>query len=437
MPDFSRSISLYEESQQHLAGGVSSNFRYGGGGPVPLFYAKGEGAHLTDVDGNDIIDYALANGPCILGHAPKPVLKAVADTLALGQLYAGQHELELELAKRFTTLIPCAELVRFASSGSEAVHAALRLARAHTGRPKIVKFEGHYHGWFDNIFISINPPLNEAGPANAPLSIAQTPGQPDSVLGDVIALPWNDLDLFAETVRERGDDIAGVIMEPMMCNSGGIMPRPGYLEGVRDVCTEHGIVLIFDEVITGFRVGPTGAQGLLGVTPDLAVFAKAMAAGFPLSCLAGRRDIMESLLTKNVMHGGTYNSSVLCIAAGLAALDELERDGGRAYKTMAERGQRLMDELPRIAERHGERFLVQGPPSAFHPSFTDRESLADYREYTAVDRVKQGRFIELMLEEGVRLTARGLWFLSTAHSAEDVETSLAAADRALARLADG
>ena len=293
--DYSNSTSLYEQAKEHLGGGVSSNFRYAGYGesPVPLFYAKGSGSRLTDVDGNVYIDYALANGPAILGHAPPPVLEAVSRTLAMGQLFAGQHELELELARRITGIVPCAELVRFASSGSEAVQAALRLARAHTGRRKIVKFEGHYHGWLDNIFMSVAPSPNEAGPALAPVPVSHTPGQPESVLGDVLVLPWNDIDVFAEALRTHRDEIAGVIMEPILCNTGALRPRPGYLEGVRELTAEHGAVLIFDEVITGFRVGLQGAQGLLGVTPDLAVFAKALAAGFPLAAVVGRREVME------------------------------------------------------------------------------------------------------------------------------------------------
>ena len=434
MPDYGKSETLYKEGRHYLAGGVSSNFRYGGGTPVPLVYARAAGAHLHDVDGNDIIDYALANGPCILGHAPAPVLAAVRDSLELGQLFAGQHELEFALAKRLVDLLPCAELVRFASSGSEAVHAALRLARAHTGRPKIVKFEGHYHGWLDNIFVSVRPGLNEAGPASAPRTIAQSPGQPDSAFADVIALVWNDLDIFAATLEARGEEIAGVIMEPIMANCGGAMPRPGYLEGVRALCDEHGVVLIFDEVITGFRAGLTGAQGLLGVTPDLAIFAKAVAAGFPLAVLAGRRAIMELVETKGVMHGGTYNANLVCMSAGLAALDVLSADGGAVYGGMEARGRRLMEELPGLYAKHGHDVLVQGVPAAFHPLFTDRDEIPDYRAFATTDGMKQTRLIELMFAEGVRLTARGLWFLSTAHTDADIDASLEAADRALARL---
>ena len=434
--DHSKSVSLHERAREHLGGGVSSNFRYAGYGesPVPLFYSGGSGAHLNDVDGNTYIDYVLANGPIILGHAPAPVLEAVGRTLSMGQLFAGQHELELELAPRPTETVPCAELVRFASSGSEAVQAALRLARAHTGRRRIVKFEGHYHGWLDNIFMSVAPSLNQAGPAEAPVAVSHTPGQPESALGDVLVLPWNDLDRLAEAMRAQGDEIAGVIMEPILYNTGAILPLPGYLEGVRELSAANRSVLIFDEVITGFRVGLRGAQGLFGVTPDLAVFAKAIAAGFPLAAVVGRREVMEQVAPGGVMHGGTYNANVMSVAAGLATIEELARDEGRAYRDMTRRGERLMEALPGIARRHREEVRVSGVGPAFHLRFGGEAQVNDYRAYTRSDAPRRDRFNAKLHGEGVRVTARGTWFLSTAHSDQDVEDSLEAAERAFSAL---
>ncbi len=436
--DYLQSQALFETAKQYLAGGVSSNFRYSGYGesPVPIFYQRGEGSRLYDVDGNVFIDYALANGPIILGHAPEPVLEAVRDTLPMGQLFAGQHEMEVELARGICELVPCAELVRFASSGSEADQVAIRLARAKTGRRKIIKFEGHYHGWFDNIFISVAPSPNEAGPARAPVAVAQTPGQIDSALADVIVLPWNDLELFGEVIADHADEIAGVVMEPILCNTGAIRPRPGYLEGVRELTARHGIVLIFDEVITGFRVALDGAQGLLGVTPDLAVFAKAVAAGFPLAVLAGKREIMELLDTRKVMHGGTYNSNVAAVAAGLATLKELTRDDGAGFEAMHARGAHLMQGLSALSDRHGQNMRVGGFGSVFHPAFADGDDFGDYRSFMTSDTQKRTRFNSFLHEEGVRVTARGTWFLSLAHSDRDVDQSLAAADRAFRRLGD-
>ena len=229
----------------------------------------------------------------LLGHSPPVVLDFVGQAMQNGQLYAGQHELEITLSEKLQQLIPCAELVRFGNSGSEVVHAALRLARAHTGRDKILKFEGQYHGWYDDELISVHPPLELAGSRDHPNTVPATAGQSKHVLESTLVTRWNDLDLLREVIQQHSNDLAAVIMEPVMSNTGCILPQPGYLEGVRELCSEYGIVLIFDEVITGFRLDLGGAQAHFGVTPDLATFAKAMANGFPISCLAGKRDIME------------------------------------------------------------------------------------------------------------------------------------------------
>lgn len=434
---YEKSRALYEEARTLVAGGVTSNFRYAGYGqsPVPVFYERGEGARLFDVDGNVVIDYAAANGATVLGHAPPAVLKAVADSLALGQLFAGQHQYEIALARRICELVPCAELVRFASSGSEADQAAVRLARAKTGRSKIVKFEGHYHGWFDSVLISINPPLDQAGPASAPVPFSQSPGQVKSALDDVIVLPWNDLDLFRKTVETRGREIAGVIMEPILCNTGAIMPAEGYLEGVRRITENHGIVLIFDEVITGFRVSLGGAQSYLGVTPDLAVFAKAVAAGFPLAVLAGKREIMELLASGNVMHGGTYNGNLPVLAAGLATLEELLRGNGQVLGEIAERTDRLMSEIRKLAVRHKQNLHVRGLSGVFHVAFGDGHDYRDYRTFiTSTDAQKRTRFNALLHEEGVRVTARGTWFVTAALTDKDIDETLGAVDHALRKL---
>jgi glutamate-1-semialdehyde 2,1-aminomutase len=274
MRRYDKSIRLYERTKRHLAGGVSSNVRYAST-PVPLFFARGEGARLYDVDGNVHIDYVLGNGPAILGHAPKPVIEAVARSLADGQVYAAQHPRETELAERLCWLLPGAEVVRFATSGTEAVLMAMRLARAFTGRDKILKFEGHYHGWSDQAYISAQPSLNEAGPADEPVPVAGSPGIPASVLQDVVVAGWNDLAALEAAFDRHAGEIAGVIMEPVMVNGGAVVPEAGYLAGVRDLCRAKGALFICDEVITGFRVGLRGAQGRFGVTADLAIYAKA------------------------------------------------------------------------------------------------------------------------------------------------------------------
>ena len=288
MRDFSKSKALMDRAAKSLAGGVSSHFRVFGQ-PHPLAFEHSKGAFITDVDGNRYLDFVLSQGPMILGHSHPALLRSVADASEKGLLFAGQHALEIEAAERICQLVPCAELIRFSLSGSEADQAALRLARAVTGRKKFIKFEGHYHGWLDSTAISVNPPLDKAGPREAPHAVPWTDGQVSSVLDEVIVLPWNDLPLLENVVNTRADEVAAIITEPIMCNTSCVVPRQGYLEGIRDLCDRHGIVLIFDEVITGFRVSAGGAQEYLKVTPDLATFGKACAGGYAVSILAGKR----------------------------------------------------------------------------------------------------------------------------------------------------
>jgi len=432
-PSYTRSTALYEETRRHLAGGVSSNVRYASV-PVPLFFARGEGARLYDEDGNVHIDYILGNGPAILGHAPPTVCAAVAETLSLGQVFAGQHVRELDLSRRLTSLLPGVDLVRYASSGTEAVQMALRLARAFTGRSKIVKFEGHYHGWTDSVYVSVRPSGNEAGPADAPVAVSDTPGAAPGAIADMVIAGWNDLDHLRRAFAAHPGQIAGVIMEPMMVNGGVILPAPGYLEGAKALCAEHGAVLIFDEVITGFRLGLTGAQGRFGVTPDLTVFAKAVAAGFPMAMVAGRRDIMEIMQTHGVMHGGTYNGNVQSMAAAIATLDILTADGGAVYAGMEARGTRLMEGLRECAGRHGVAMHVTGVPTMFQTMFIASQP-ANWRESSLLDRERAMQFSLALQTHGVRVNQRCAWFLSAAHDNATIEATLAAADKALGAMA--
>ena len=433
MRRYDKSIALYERTKRHLAGGVSSNVRYAST-PVPLFFARGEGARLYDVDGNVHIDYVLGNGPAILGHAPRPVIEAVARSLADGQVYAAQNPRESELAERLCRLLPGAEVVRFATSGTEAVLMAMRLARAFTGRDKILKFEGHYHGWSDQAYISTAPSLNEAGPEDEPVPVAGSPGIPASALQDVAVAGWNDLAALEAAFERHAGEIAGVIMEPVMVNGGAVVPEPAYLVGVRDLCRAKGALFICDEVITGFRAGLRGAQGRFGVTADLAIYAKAVAAGFPLAMVAGRRDVMNALLDKGVMHGGTYNGNVQSMAAAIAALDELERDDGAVYRDLERRGTRLMQGLAALADRHRLPMRVQGLPAIFQVFFTSGPAPRNYREAAACDRDRALAFQRALQEEGVRINPVGKWFLSTAHDDAVIEETLAAVDRAMAAL---
>lgn len=426
------SQKMYERSCKSLAGGVSSSVR-AGKLPPPMFFEKGAGSLIYDVDGNQYIDYVLGQGPLILGHSPAPVLDAVTSALKRGQLYAGQFEMEIALSEKLQQLMPCAELVRFSNSGSEIVQAALRLARAYTKREKVIKFEGHYHGWFDNVLISVAPSLEAAGPRQSPNAVPVTAGQAKSALSDLLVLPWNDLDLFEEAVRKNGKEIAAVIMEPIMCNTGCILPKEGYLQGVQRICQEYGIVFILDEIITGFRAGLTGAQGHFGIMPDLATFGKAMAAGFPVSLLAGKREIMGMIATGEVNHSGTFNSNVMAISSSLATLAELEKPG--VYQQMTQLGQQLMAGLKDLLASAGVNAQISGLGPMFHIAFGDMQPIHDYRSFVQHNDMGQcQRFADLMLKHGVRFVPRGMWYLSTAHSQQDIDFTLGAASAALQEL---
>lgn len=429
---FRTSHAWHARARRVLAGGVSSQFR-AAGVFHPMHYIRAEGARMWDADGNALLDYTLAQGPCILGHSHPEVLARVQTALARGQLFAGQHEEEVLLAEALQRLVPCAERLRFASSGSEAAQACIRLARAVTGRPKILKFDGHYHGWLDSLAFNVAPPGNAPGGAPVPWC----GGIAESAAEDVVCLPWNDLDGVRRLMARRGGEVAAIITEPVMCNQGCIEPQPGYLAGLREVCDASGAALIFDEIITGFRVALGGAQAHYGVTPDLALFGKALGSGFPLAAIAGRARWMAPLEDGSAYHAGTMNGNTACIAAGLATVEALERDGQAALRHIARLGTLLRDGLARLGALHGLPLRVQGPGAMFHLGFSTIRQATEYRHVAADDREAGLAFCRGMLLEGIRLIERGLWYVSAAHTEEDVALTLAAADRVLQHIAAG
>ena len=436
MLKFDKSRELFELAKESHAGGVSSISR-SSEVPFPLFFERGEGSKLYDVDGNELIDYVCGFGPGVFGHSPQFLVDAVTRGMRDGLTFAGQHRREIEVSQMIQRLVPCADLVRYSSSGTEAVQAAVKLARGYTGRDKVIKFEGHYHGWMDNVHYSLAPPLDEAGPDDAPIPVPISAGVSRATAREIIVLPWNNIEVLRKTLDREGRDVAAIIMEPIMFNTNCIFPKPGYLEEVRRLCDEHGIVLIFDEVITGFRLALGGAQELLGVTPDLATFAKAAAGGLPLSVLAGKREMMALVADGTVHHGGTINSNMLSMAAAEAALEKLVENDGAVHKQLYAMGNRLMEGLRQLARKHEQPMLIHGPGPAFNVSFTDAEEdeITDYRSHIRnVDLKKYERFRIGMLERGVRLIARGLWYVSTAHTEDDIAKTLAAADEVLASL---
>jgi glutamate-1-semialdehyde 2,1-aminomutase len=327
-------------------------------------------------------------------------------------------------------MVPCAERVRFGSSGSEVVQAAIRLARAATGRRTILKFEGHYHGWFDNILWSTAPGLNAAGPEDSPVPVAGSAGQDPDAAEGIEILTWNDLERLERRLAQG--DVAAVIMEAAMCNAGAIHPAQGYLEGARQACTRNGTVLIFDEVITGFRLAPGGAQEHFGVTPDLATFGKAIANGFPVAALAGRADLLDLFATGGVVHGGTYNSQCVSMAATVATLRALTP---ALYQTIETRGQRLMRGIEAALAGAGVPAVVTGFPGIFHVGFGLEAPARNYRDLTRLDRPAYVAFTTALLRRGVRALERGAWFLSIEHDDAVIDATLEAVEDAAREVA--
>lgn len=427
--NYDKSKELLNRAEKVLASGVSSEFRKYNH-PHALFYTHGEGSRLYDVDGNEYLDFTLSQGPLILGHSHPEVLRAVDEYSQKGQLYAGQHVREVELAEKMNALIPSAELMRFSLDGSEAVQTAFRVARAKTGRQKFLRFEGHYHGWLDNVAYGISTPSVEAlGTREHPNVFPWTAGLPESSRQDFIILPWNDLALVERTVERYHTEIAAIITEPVMCNNGCIVPKEGFLEGLRAVCDRYGIALILDEVITGFRMGLGGAQQYFGVTPDLSIFAKAMGSGYPISAIVGKREWMGLIAEGNVIHAGTMNAGNPTVAAALATVAVLEREN--PYERMYGLGRKLMEGLREAAAETEQNLVVQGLGPMFVTYFGDHPQCHDYRDTLRNDKVKLSQFIAELHDRGIRVIGRGLWYISAVHTENDVDQAIATATAVL------
>ncbi len=399
--------------------------------PTPLFFRSASGATLTDFDGRRYLDYAMAWGPLILGHSHPRVVRAVRRQLEKFQLLGAQHELEIEVARQICRLVPSAELVAYSNTGTEAVQLALRLARAHTGRRKYVKFEGHYHGWADSVLLSYLPTDHQGRNGHA---VPASEGQSPSVYRDVFVLPWNDPQALAALLAKHAGEIAAVITEPILCNSSCLLPSPGYLEAMRRLTRRYGIVLIFDEVITGFRAALGGAQSLLGVTPDLTILGKALGAGFPLSAVAGRKRIMQLIPRHRVVHAGTFNGNPISLSAAQAALEVLSSHQGKVLKQVHSHGKRLKEGISRLAAQANIPCLLNGIGSVFNLSFTPRSSMRNYRDTLESDTRLRDLFIQEMLAEGVYLIPDCRWYPSAAHTRADVDFTLRAVERAFRKI---
>ncbi len=430
--DTSKSKALFEQIKKYEAGGVGSNDRLKVD-PYPIFFAEGKGSRFRDVDGNEYIDYNLGFGPLLLGHSPDKLIEAANRQLQCGADYGAPFELEMKVAQKICEIIPCFELMRFNTTGTEAVQSALRAARAFTGKNKIIKFEGEYHGWVDNVTVSyIANTVDLLGPRENPTKLIFSKGVSPSVLQDVIIVPFNDLGAVEEAVKREGDQIAALLTEPIVSNAGIIPPRPGFLEGLRKITAENNIVLIFDEVVTGFRIALGGAQQHFGVTPDLSVFAKAVGNGMPISGFGGRADIMEEIVSQRVMHAGTYNSNPVSIAVADAALDLLSQDNGAVYRHITRLACRLQSGLEEIYRRNGIVCCTNRVEPLFGFFFTEGP-VHEYRDTLSQDAEKIQRVRREMRMRGVysKPTPRDVWYVSAAHTDQDIDITLEIAEEAV------
>ena len=429
-----RSQQLFARAEQSLVEGVNSPSRgaavYSRG---PIMLERGRGSHVWDADGNEYVDFMMSFGALIQGHAHPTLVRTVSDAMAEGSHFAAATSAEVDAAERFRRMVPSAEVVRFTNTGSEATMLALRLARAHTGRRKFLKFEGHYHGWYDPYLLNAHshPPEQLGSPEN-PARIPDSAGIPPSTFEDVVLAPWNDVTAIERMLQHHGNELAAVITEPIMANMGCILPREGYLQRLSELTRDCGALLILDEVVTGFRYAPGGCQQYYGVQPDLSTFGKALGAGFPVGAVAGSRSILDRMRWGEhmVLHYGTFNGHRLTMKVVAANLDLLASEG--AYPKLHAVGNAAIAGLREVFRRRGVEAIVQGFGPMFQIYFTKRDAIHDYRDYCKhVDTSLYSRFVHRLLDQGIYMTpSNGLhWIISTAHTEADVQTLVNAADR--------
>ena len=424
----SRNDALFAQAQKVIPAGVNSPVRaFRSVGGTPRFFARGAGPHVWDVDGKRYLDYVGSWGPLILGHAHPEVVAAVQRTAADGLSFGAPTAIEVEMAELLIRRLPSLELVRLVSSGTEATMSAVRLARGYTGRDTLVKFEGCYHGHADALLV-------KAGSGALTFGHPSSAGVPEGAAADTLVLDYNDIDGLERAFAREGDRIAGVIVEPVAGNMNMILPAPGFLETLRALCTKHGAVLIFDEVMTGFRVGPRGAQGVYNITPDLTTLGKVIGGGLPVAAFGGRRDIMQKISPLGpVYQAGTLSGNPVAVAAGLATLKLIDTPG--FFDRLGATTRALTDGLTAAAHRHGIDFSAQSLGGMFGLYFRAAVPCG-HAEVMTSDKDRFKRFFHAMLEAGVYLapSAFEAGFVSAAHSGQDIAETLAAADRALAVL---
>jgi glutamate-1-semialdehyde 2,1-aminomutase len=431
-----KSKQLYQRTLDILIEGSSSSSRGPANyGEYPLFMQRGSGSRIYDADGNEYIDWMMAFGALPLGHAHPAVAAAISDAASTGAHFATATEIEIEVAELLRQLAPCAERVRFANTGTEAVMAALRLARGYTGRPKIIKFEGHYHGWYDDLLISSNPlPVTAMGHPRDPIKIPDSSGLNQHALDDTIVVPWNDLPALERVIENHPGQVAAIITEGIMANMGVIPPADGYLQSAQELARQNGILFILDETVTGFRIAPGGCAEYYKLMPDLVTLGKALGCGLPVAAFAGRAEIMDALAWGGVLHYGTHNGSRIGLHAARASLQKLTENNSAAFRHTWKIADKLCDGLVGIFKKKQLSTIVQRVGPMFQLMFTEKSSIRDYREFCQyVDRKAYQRFVLKLFEYGVYTTPAATLhsIVTLAHTDEDVDLTLAAAEKAL------
>lgn len=425
----SRSESLFQQAQRRIPGGVNSPVRaFKGVGGTPVFFRRAEGARMYDEDGRAYIDYVGSWGPMIVGHNHPRVIAAVQEQVGLGLSFGAPTAIEISMADKVCELVPSMDMVRMVNSGTEATMSAIRLARGYTGRTRIVKFEGCYHGHSDSLLV-------KAGSGALTLGVPDSPGVPADLAAHTITLTYNNLDDVRRVFAETGDEIAAVIVEPVAGNMNCIPPVPGFLEGLREICDEYDTVLVFDEVMTGFRVSLGGAQARYGVMPDLTTLGKIIGGGMPVGAFGGRRDIMEQIAPLGpVYQAGTLSGNPVAMSAGLTVLELITEPG--FHEQLGRRVTRLLSGLRERADAAGIPLITSQAGAMWGMFFTDRKSVECLDQVMRCDRERFGHFFHAMLEEGIYLapSAFEAGFISSAHSDADIDETLAAAEKAFARL---
>jgi len=436
-----KSRQLYESTLGVLVEASSSSSRGPANfGKYPIFMERGRGSRIYDVDGNEYIDWMMAFGALPLGHTHPEIVEAITEAASMGAHFATATPIELEVAEMLQSMVRNAERVRFANTGTEAVMAAIRLARGVTGRPKILKFEGHYHGWHDDLLVSSNVlPPSALGLRSDPIKIPDSSGLNRTALDDTIVVPWNDLPALQRAVENHPGQIAAIISEGVMANMGVIPPATGYLKSLQELARTQGILFILDETVTGFRIAPGGCQEYHNLLPDLVTFGKALGCGLPVAALVGRAQVMDALEWGGVLHYGTHNGSRIGMYAARANLRVLTRDNNAAFTHTWRIAERLCDGLSSLFRHKGVPAIVQRVGPMFQVMFTEQPAIHDYREFCRfVDRAAFQKFVLSLFPFGVYASPSAALhsIVTLAHSDQDVDLTLEAAEKALKTATD-